>query len=163
MTIRLAFDTGRPEYTSLAQALQRHWQAAGVKTVLEGAERPVVLKRVYSDYDFDATLQNYSTSGDPALGISRTYHSESIKQGQSFNNASGYSNKEVDELFDHGRDAATEEERAKYYFNVQEVLARELPVLTIHQQAQIGVSSVQLRNQWKAAVYQWWHQIWLAQ
>jgi len=163
MTIRLAFDTGRPEYTSLAQALQRHWQAAGVKTVLEGAERPVVLKRVYSDYDFDATLQNYSTSGDPALGISRAYHGESIKQGQTFNNASGYSNKEVDELFDHGRDAATEEKRAKYYFKVQEVLARELPVLTIHQQAQIGVSSVQLRNQWKAAVYQWWHQIWLAQ
>lgn len=163
MTIRLAFDTGRPEYTSLAQALQRHWQAAGIKTVLEGAERPVVLKRVYSDYDFDATLQNYSTSGDPALGISRTYHSESIKQGQAFNNVSGYSTKEVDELFDHGRDAATQEERAKYYFKVQEVLARDLPVLTIHQQAQIGVSGVQLRNQWKAANYQWWHQIWLAQ
>ena len=86
-TLRLSFDTGRPEYTSLAQALQRYWQAAGIKTVLEGAERPVVLKRVYSDYDFDATLQNYSTSGDPALGISRTYHTEAIKQGQSFNNA----------------------------------------------------------------------------
>jgi hypothetical protein len=41
------------------------------------------------------------------------------------------------------------------------VLARDLPVLTIHQQAQIGVSSVQLRNQWKAANYQWWHQIYL--
>ena len=161
--LRLSFDTGRPEYTSLAQALQRYWQAAGIKTVLEGAERPVVLKRVYSDYDFDATLQNYSTSGDPALGISRAYHSEAIKQGQSFNNASGYSNPEVDALFDKGRDAATEEERKVHYFKVQEVLARDLPVLTIHQQAQIGVSGVQLHNQWKAAVYQWWHQIWLAQ
>jgi peptide/nickel transport system substrate-binding protein len=161
-TLRLSFDTGRPEYNSLAQALQRYWQAAGIKTMLEGAERPVVLKRVYTDYDFDATLQNYSTSGDPALGVSRTYHSEAIKQGQSFNNATGYSNPEVDTLFDKGRDAANPEERAKQYFKVQEVLARDLPVLTIHQQAQIGVSSVQLRNQWKAAVYQWWHQIWLA-
>ena len=62
-----------------------------------------------------------------------------------------------------GRDAPTEEERRLHYFKVQEVLARDLPVLTIHQQAQIGVSSVQLRNQWKAANYQWWHQIWLAQ
>jgi peptide/nickel transport system substrate-binding protein len=67
-TLRLSFDTGRPEYTSLAQALQRYWQAVGIRVVLEGAERPVILKRVYSDYDFDATLQNYSTSGDPALG-----------------------------------------------------------------------------------------------
>ena len=162
-TLRLSFDTGRPEYTSLAQALQRFWQAVGIRAVLEGAERPVVLKRVYSDYDFDATLQNYSTSGDPALGISRAYHSEAIKQGQTFNNASGYSNREVDALFDMGRDAPTEEERRLHYFKVQEVLARDLPVLTIHQQAQIGVSSVQLRNQWKAANYQWWHQIWLAQ
>ena len=163
ITLRLSFDTGRPEYTSLAQALQRYWQAAGIKTVLEGAERPVVLKRVYSDYDFDATLQNYSTSGDPALGISRTYHTEAIKQGQSFNNATGYSNPEVDALFDRGRDASTEEERKAHYFKVQEVLARDLPVLTIHQQAQIGVSGVQLHNQWKAANYQWWHQVWLAQ
>jgi peptide/nickel transport system substrate-binding protein len=161
--MRLSFDTGRPEYTSLAQALQRYWQGVGIKTILEGAERPVVLKRVYSDYDFDATLQNYSTSGDPALGISRAYHSEAIKQGQNFNNASGYSNPAVDALFDNGRDAATEEERKVHYFKVQEVLAHDLPVLTIHQQAQIGVSAVQLRNQWKAAVYQWWHQIWLAQ
>jgi peptide/nickel transport system substrate-binding protein len=161
--MRLSFDTGRPEYTSLAQALQRYWHGVGIKTILEGAERPVVLKRVYSDYDFDATLQNYSTSGDPALGISRAYHSEAIKQGQNFNNASGYSNPAVDALFDNGRDAATEEERKVHYFKVQEVLAHDLPVLTIHQQAQIGVSAVQLRNQWKAAVYQWWHQIWLAQ
>jgi peptide/nickel transport system substrate-binding protein len=161
--LRLSFDTGRPEYTSLAQALQRYWQAVGIRVVLEGTERPVVLKRVYSDYDFDATLQNYSTSGDPALGISRAYHSEAIKQGQTFNNASGYSSQEVDALFDKGRDAPTEEERRLHYFKVQEVLARDLPVLTIHQQAQIGVSSVQLRNQWKAANYQWWHQIWLAQ
>jgi peptide/nickel transport system substrate-binding protein len=163
LTLRLSFDTGRPEYTSLAQALQSYWQAVGVKTVLEGTERPVVLKRVYTDYDFDATLQNYSTSGDPALGISRTYTTEAIKQGQSFNNASGYSNPAVDEGFDRGRDGASVEDRKLQYFKVQELLAHDLPVLTIHQQAQIGVSSVQLRNQWKAAVYQWWDQIWLTQ
>ncbi len=162
-TLRLSFDTGRAEYTALAQALQRFWLAVGIKTVLEGAERPVVLKRVYADYDFDATLQNYSTAGDPALGVSRAYTSEAIRQGQNFNNASGYSNAEVDALFDKGRDAASQQERARYYFKVQEVLARDLPVLTIHQQAQIGVSRVELHNQWKAAVYQWWQEIWLAQ
>lgn len=160
-TIRLSYDTGRPEYNSLAEALERFWQAIGVKVTLEGAERPVVLKRVYSDYDFDATLQNYTTSGDPALGVSRAYHTESIKKGQSFNNASGYSNPEVDALFDRGRDAAGEAARKEAYYKVQELIARDLPVLTIHQQAQIGVSSVALKNQWKAAVYQWWQQIWL--
>ena len=107
-SVRLSFDTGRPEYTSFAQAIQRYWQAIGVKAVLEGAERPVVLKRVYADYDFDATLQNYTTSGDPALGISRLYTTESINKAATFNNASGYSNPEVDALFAKGRDAASQ-------------------------------------------------------
>lgn len=160
-TIRISFDTGRPEYTSAAQAIQRFWQAVGIKVVLEGAERPVVLKRVYADYDFDATMQNYSTSGDPALGISRAYHTESIKQGATFNNASGYSNPEADDLFNKGRDAATTAERAKHYFKAQEVIARDLPVITYHQQAQIGASSTRLQDLWQAANYQWWHKVWL--
>ncbi|MBI3711271.1 MAG: hypothetical protein HY246_26815 [Proteobacteria bacterium] len=159
--MRVSFDTGRPEYTSWAQAMQRYWQAVGIKVVLEGAERPVVLKRVYTDYDFDATLQNYTTSGDPALGISRIYATESIKQGQAFNNASGYSNPEIDELFSKGRDAASQDERAKYYFKIQELIASDLPTLTIHQQTEVDAASVRLRGMWKAANYQWWHEAWL--
>jgi peptide/nickel transport system substrate-binding protein len=162
-SLRLSFDTGRPEYTSWAQAIQRYWQTIGVKAVLEGAERPVVLKRVYADYDFDVTLQNYTTSGDPALGISRIYATESINKGSTFNNASGYSNPEVDELFAKGRDAATEAERAKFYFKVQEILARDLPTLTIHQQAEIDAASAKLRGLWHGANYMWWDDVWLEQ
>ena len=162
-TLRLSFDTGRPEYTSWAQAIAKYWEAVGVKVVLEGAERPVVLKRVYADYDFDATLQNYTTSGDPALGVSRIYATESINNAATFNNASGYSNPEVDDLFGKGRDAASQEERAKYYFKLQEILARDLPTLTIHQQAEIDAASAKLRGLWHGANYMWWDDVWLTQ
>ena len=155
-TLRLSFDPGRGEYTSWALAIQRFWQAAGIKVTLEGAERPVVLKKVYADYDFDATLQNYSTSGDPALGISRAYHSSYIKQGTNFNNASGYSNPQVDELFDKGRDAPDQAARAKHYFQVQEILARDQPTLV-----QMGAAAENLRGMWQAAAYQWWNRAWL--
>lgn len=159
--LRLSFDPCRGEYTSWAQAAQRSWQAAGIKVILEGAERPVVLKKVNADYNFDATMQNYSTSGDPALGISRAYHSSSIKQGTNFNNASGYSNPQVDELFDKGRDAADQAGRAKFTFQVQELLARDLPTLVVHQQAQLGAASERLGDMWQAAPYQWRHRAWM--
>jgi peptide/nickel transport system substrate-binding protein len=159
--VRLSFDAGRPEYTALAQALQRYWQAVGIKVTLEGAERPVVLKKVYSDYDFDITLQNYTTSGDPALGIARLYVTDSIKQGSTFNNASRYSNPEVDELFAHGQNGRTPEERAKDYFKVQEILAHDLPVLTIHQQAEIDAASSRLRDVFLTANYVWWGSVWM--
>jgi peptide/nickel transport system substrate-binding protein len=160
-TVRLLFETAKPEWLPAAQAMQRFWQAVGVKVVLEGAERPVILKRVYSDYDFEATLQTYTTLGDPALGIARTYTTDSIKQGTTFNNASQYSNPEVDALFDQGRDAPDQAGRQKAYDKVQEILARDMPVLNLHQQPQYAVGTSKLQNLWQAANQQWWGSIWM--
>lgn len=160
-TMRLLFETAKPEWLPAAQALQRFWQAVGVEVVLEGAERPVILKRVYSDYDFEATLQTYTTLGDPALGIARTYVSESIKRGVTFNNVSQYSNPEIDKLFDEGRDAHTQEARKKHYDRIQEILARDLPVLNLHQQPQFAVANARLQGLWQAANQQWWGSVWM--
>ena len=160
-TIRLLFETGRPEWLPAAQALQRFWQAVGVRVVLEGAERPVILKRVYSDYDFEATLQTYTTLGDPALGIARTYVTESIKKGTTFNNVSQYSNPEIDKLFDAGRDAHRQEDRQAAYNRIQAILAEDVPVLNLHQQPQFAVSSTRLRGLWQAANQQWWGSVWM--
>jgi peptide/nickel transport system substrate-binding protein len=160
-TIRLLFETAKPEWLPAAQALQQFWQAIGVKTVLEGAERPVILKRVYSDYDFDATLQTYTTLGDPALGIARTYVTESIQKGTTFNNASQYSNPEIDKLFNEGRDAPTMAARQKPYDRIQEILARDLPVLNLHQQPQYAVATSKLQGLWQAANQQWWGSVWM--
>jgi peptide/nickel transport system substrate-binding protein len=133
-TIRLLFETAKPEWLPAAQALQQFWQAVGVKTVLEGAERPVILKRVYSDYDFEATLQTY---------------------------ASQYSNPEVDKLFNEGRDAPTTAARQKPYDRVQEILAHDLPVLNLHQQPQYAVATSKLQGLWQAANQQWWGSVWM--
>ena len=160
-SIDLVFDTGRPEQVQSAQVIQRFWQAVGVRVNLEGAERAVVLNRVYTDYDFGGTLQTYTTSGDPALGISRLYVTESIRRGQSFNNASRYSNPEVDDLFAKGADAPSNTERAVFYHEVQRILARDLPVLTIHEQVEIDAASTRLRDLFKAANYLWWGSVWL--
>jgi len=159
--IRLLFETGRPEWLQAGQALQRYWQGVGIRVVLEGAERPVILKRVYSDYDFDATLQTYTTLGDPALGIARTYVTDSILKGTTFNNASGYSNPEIDQLFNAGRDASTQEARQLSYNKIQEILARDLPVLNLHQQPQYAVASARLQGMWQAANQQWWGSAWI--
>jgi peptide/nickel transport system substrate-binding protein len=161
MTMRILFETGRPEWLPAAQALQRFWQDVGIKVVLEVADRPVVLKRVYSDYDFDATLQTYTTLGDPALGIARTYVSSSIVKGTTFNNASQYSNPEIDKLFDAGRDTPVQAERQKAYDRIQEILAKDLPVLNLHQQPQFAVATTRLQGLWQAANQQWWGSVWM--
>lgn len=160
-TIRLAFESDRPEWLEAAQAIKRYWEAVGVRVDLVSADRPVILKQVYADYDFDATLQTYTTLGDPALGIARTYVTPSIQKGVTFNNASQYSNPQVDKLFDQGRDASTQQARKPYYDKVQLILAHDLPVLNLHQAPQYAVASTRLQGLWQAANQQWWGSVWM--
>ena len=46
-------------------------------------------------------------------------------------NVMGYSNKEVDELLEKAARISDKNERAKYYFKVQEILAEDLPIYPI--------------------------------
>jgi peptide/nickel transport system substrate-binding protein len=160
-TIRLVFRAQRAEEAQMAQIVQRNWQGVGVKVNLVQTEGAVYDQKIFKDYDFDATILNYSTGGAPALGVSRIYTTEAINNAAIFNNASRYSNPEVDELFAKGRDAPNQAERAQAYFKVQELIARDLPTLTIHEQAQIDVARVQVMDPFLAAHYPWWGAIWM--
>jgi len=162
-TLRLAFSANRSDDVQTAQVLQRNWQAVGIKVVLQGTEGNLFATKIFNDYDYDAAIANYSTGGDAALGVSRLYTTDAIRKGAVFVNGSRYSNPEVDKLFDEGRDGANQEERAKAYFRVQEILARDMPVLLLHEQAQINAASVNVRDLAKAAHYPWWDEIWMAQ
>lgn len=159
--VDLVFDSTRSEYGPLSVALQKFWSAIGVRVNLRGSERHIVLKRVYSDYDFGATIQNYGTSGDPALGIARLFVTSSIKQGAVFNNASRYSNPEVDKLFAEGQNSTMLEQRAAYYRRVQEILARDLPTLTINQMGEYDALSRRLHNMLLSQDEPFWDDVWI--
>jgi peptide/nickel transport system substrate-binding protein len=162
-TLRLSFDAGRPNTPDWRKRCSATGRRSASRSCSKAPSVPVVLKKVYTDYDFDVTLQNYTTSGDPALGIARLYVTTSIKQGSTFNNASRYSNPEVDALFSHGQNGLTREERAKDYFQVQEILARDLPVLVLHQQAEIDAATVKLKDVFLTANYVWWGSVWMSE
>ena len=83
---------------------------------------------VYVRWDFDMQIHGFGTGPDPAIGVARLYVSSNIKP-VAFANASGYSNKEVDELFAQAERAPTVKLRADYYFKVQQALTRELPYI----------------------------------
>jgi peptide/nickel transport system substrate-binding protein len=84
----------------------------------------------------------------------------SIQKGTTFNNASQYSNPEVDKLFDEGRDASTQQARVPFYNQGQEILAQDMPVLNLHQAPQYAVASTRLHGLWQAANQQWWGSVW---
>jgi peptide/nickel transport system substrate-binding protein len=159
--LRIVYESARAEYASLAEALQKFWRDIGVSVRIVSAERAVVLKQIFADYDFEVALWPYTTSSDPALGIARTYVTSSINPKRTANNVSRYSNPVVDELFQKGQDASTLDERAKYYFEVQKVLADELPVLPIYESPQYEVSSSRVHGLDADPYYPWSPGLWL--
>jgi len=159
--IRLVYDSTDPSNGALSQVLQSMWGKIGVRVIFEGSTRNVELKQVYTDWNFDATLQAYSTSGDPALGVARLYVTSAIKKAP-FVNASGYSNPEVDKLFEDAANATGLPDRGEAYKKLQTVLARDLPVLPIWQTALINVASRKVKGKWAWSTgYDYWEEVWL--
>jgi peptide/nickel transport system substrate-binding protein len=159
--LRLVYDSTDASRDRLSQVLQAMWGRIGVRVAFEGSTRNVQLKQVFTDWNFDATLQAYSTAGDPALGISRLYVSSAIRKAP-FVNASGYSNPDVDRLFEAGVNATEEAERAKNYKEVQTILARDLPVIPIWETALMNVASARVKGKWAWSTgYSFWEEVWV--
>ena len=82
-----------------------------------------------SNWDFDMTADFLYQYADPAIGVSRTYVSSNIHKGMMFSNTMGYSNPEVDELFEKAAHEIDPKLRQQLYTKVQQVVVEDVPVL----------------------------------
>jgi len=159
--INLVYDSADISNERQAQVLHSMWQKIGVDVAFAGLTRNMMLPRVFTDWDFDATLQAYSTAGDPALGVSRLYVTSAIRKAP-FVNASGYSSPDVDQLFDKGAAAAVQTERAMAYKQVEKRLATDLPVFPVWQTALLNVASTRVQGKWAWSTgYDYWDEVWM--
>jgi peptide/nickel transport system substrate-binding protein len=161
LEVRLAFDSTDTDFSRLSQVLASMWGQAGIKIVFQGTPRNAMIEQVFANWDFDATLQSYSTGGDPALGVSRLYVSSAIEK-RPFVNASGYANPEVDKGFKDGARLSDTQERGRHYKAVTQVLARDLPVFPLWQTATINVASKRVHGKWAWSTgYSHWEDVWI--
>ena len=99
----------------------------GIDVVLESVDIAGWASRV-GNWDYEMTMNLLYQLGDPALGVSRTYVTSNIVKGILFSNTQGYSNPEVDRLFDQAAVAIDEAKRQELYTRAQQILADEVPV-----------------------------------
>jgi peptide/nickel transport system substrate-binding protein len=74
---------------------------------------------------------------------------------------SRYSNPEVDRLFAEGQNSTTQEQRAVYYRQVQAILARDLPTLTINQMGEYDAATRHLHNLFLSQDEPFWDKVWI--
>ena len=158
--VKVVYPSDAAERAQVAQALKGMWRQIGVDVTIDPVERTAQVKRVFQDRDFDLTIQSYTTYGDPALGIARTFVSSSV--GKPFGNPSGYSNPEVDALFEKAESATDLEARGDLYRAAQAILARDLPVMTVRQQRSQDAATAKLEGAWGILGPAVWSNAWLA-
>jgi peptide/nickel transport system substrate-binding protein len=143
--LRLAFEAGNDNSERPVQILREQLKAAGIDIKLERFERSVMLEKIFQKYDFDMWFGPLTTRGHPALGTARLYATTSIT-GQPFTNFTRYSNPKVDQLFEQAVTATKKQDMVKAYYEVQDILMRDLPTIPVADRLQLNIIKDQFRG-----------------
>lgn len=155
VTLRMPFDLNRPQMRAQSQIIQENLRNIGLEVRLEPLERSVLIDRVAVKRDFDMTLASFYSAGDPAIGYTRLYVTNTSTAANT--NSSGYSNPKVDDLLAMAATAADRNARAKAYKELQVILNEDLPSLVLFDEETVDTASKKLsgvfpgldaRDQW---------------
>jgi peptide/nickel transport system substrate-binding protein len=113
---------------SAAEIMREQLRAVGIELVLEPKDYSVWMEGAHLKWDFDLSMGSYQTGPDPAIAVSRLYITKNIQKLMG-RNLMGYSNPEVDDLFERGEREIDRAKRVKIYHEMQEILADEVPAL----------------------------------
>lgn len=118
-----------PDFQSLpAEYIATALKKVGIKVRLEPQQGFAGWAKRSAAWDFDMSINWPGDKTDPAIGVSRLYVCDNIKQ-QAYTNTSGYCNKELDELFAAAALEADIEKRRALYAKVQDILLEQMPML----------------------------------
>jgi peptide/nickel transport system substrate-binding protein len=162
MVLRLAYDPANSAVIKAAEIVAQQLRAVGINVRQTPMERSLLLEKVFKQYEYDLFIHNYTTYGDPAVGVTRAYECDNIRPAP-FVNVERYCNKKVDELFAAGANASTQAERAKYYFPAQEIIVRELPTIPLLEYGDTHVARPRMRNLFLSrSAHERWDEVWVS-
>ena len=121
------------EWKSFGEYTVQQLDKIGIKARLRVEDVATWLKRIYTNYDFTLSSNWLNTFADPVLGVHRLYHSNAIKPGTVFKNASRWSSPLTDKLMDMASVEPDQVERGALYQAFQKILVEEVPVTWIHE------------------------------
>lgn len=159
--VKISYSGAIPERHQTALLLKANWRKVGVDVTLDPLELAVIMPRVFLDRDFDIYLNDYSSYGDPAIGIARAFVTGAI--GRVSGNAPGYSNAASDRLFAAGAKETFEQERARIYQSIQPILVNDLPLVMLHEMSGFDAASRKLQNLWGWMGNGRWSDAWLSE
>jgi len=119
-----------PSFNAYGELLRAQLAEVGIEVTQVPLDPPVFAETVFTERDFDTNIISYCNGNDPEIGVRRMFDSAQIGPVP-FSNAAGYSNPEVDALFDEARGVVDPSERTPIYQQIQEIVVADLPYFWI--------------------------------
>jgi peptide/nickel transport system substrate-binding protein len=161
-TLRCVYDATRPQMVAAGQIIRDSLRQLGLTVDLQPLEVGVMIQKVFTERDYDLTIQSFTSSGDPAIGYHRLYVTTEARA--QYTNATYYSNPRIDDLLARASAATTPQERAPFYKEAQTILNVDLPSLILFEELGVDVATKKLSGLWRS----WdsrdrWADVWLNQ
>lgn len=132
-------------YAKMAEVLKQQLEMVGIEVVLENADGPGYLARVYREHDFDLSIGSNAYRNDPAISTTPLYRS-GVAAGIPWSNQYGWVNEQNDDLLDRASVEVDPEKRAQLYREWQELVAREVPILMLVEHGFVSAMSTKVQN-----------------
>lgn len=135
-----------PEFSRMAEYLKQSLARIGIEVEIRSSDNPTFLRRVYTDYDFNLAINFIFMFADPSAGVQRLYYAPNIRKGVAFANASGYSNPELDKVWERAREENDLAKRKVLFAQAQRTIAEDLPIMNLFEFSFTTVYNKKLRN-----------------
>lgn len=122
-TFELLTNQGNDERRKVAEIVQASLREVGIGVEIRVLEWAALLNEYVKKRHFEAIVLGWSIAEDPDQYS--IWHSS--KTGPEDLNHVSFLNAQVDELLERGRSTCRQEDRVKYYYKLQEILAEEQP------------------------------------
>lgn len=143
--LRIVWSSGRPYEGRAAEVIRDQLKAVGIDITIETFDRPTFIDRVFKKWDFDLAHQLFTTGPDPTISVTARYHTKQIKKAP-FVNGMGYSNPELDKLFDTEFLETDRNKRREKWINIQRILMRDLPALPLFEMPIVNAVSAKFND-----------------
>ena len=144
-SLRSFWSSGRPYEGRAAEVIRDQLKAVGIDVQISTFDRPTFIDRVFRKWDFDMAHQLFTTGPDPTISVTVRYHTKQIKKAP-FVNGMGYSNPELDDIFDNEYKQTDRNKRRDMWIRAQEILMRDLPALPLFEMPIVNAVSAKFEN-----------------
>jgi peptide/nickel transport system substrate-binding protein len=123
LTLDYTGDDQRP----VAEFFRATFSRAGIALELRTQDMGALVKRVYTDRDFNLHLASISNLFDPNVGVQRLYWSKNYITGVPFSNGTHYANPQVDALMEGAAVEIDPAKRVAMWMQVQDIVMTDVP------------------------------------